>query len=173
MEKKIKISLTEKAADVLHSQGITPEQYGPAYLGESVGLDLYNVGPEVSVYGRNKWIVFEEQKVLISTGVKISLPPQTVGIIKERGSITDYSLFARGGVIDPGYTGEIFVNLVNIGENDIKIQTGAKLPVQLIVVPCLNNYEVVSNLEFLEETKDSKRKEKSQGSTNSDNSVSP
>jgi len=173
MEKKIKIALTETAADVLHSQGITPQQYGSAYLGESVGLDLYNAGPDVLVHGRNKWVAFEEQKVLISTGVKISLPHQAVGIIKERGSITDYSLFARGGVIDPGYTGEIFVNLVNLGENDVKIQTGAKLPVQLIVVPCLNSYEVVSNLEFLEETKDSKRKEKSQGSTDSSNLVNP
>jgi len=166
MDAKIKIALSETASSILHSYGITPEDYGPDYSGESVGLDLYNAGDDVMIHGRNKWVAFEEQKHLIATGVKISLPPHTVGIIKERSSITDYSLFARAGVIDPGYTGEIFVNLVNLGEKDIKIQTGAKLPVQLIIIPCLNSYEVISNLEFLEETKNSKRKEKSQGSTN-------
>ena len=166
MAKKIKIALSETASNILHSHGVAPHQYGPAYSGESAGLDLYNAGPDVMIYGRNKWVAFEEQKILIATGVKISLPAQTVGIVKERGSIADYSLFARGGVIDPGYTGEIFVNLVNLGEKDIKIQTGAKLPVQLIIIPCLNSYEVISNLEFLEETKISKRKEKNQGSTN-------
>lgn len=165
MEKKIKIALTETAASILHSHGISPDDYGPAYNGESVGLDLYNMGSDIMIYGRNKWVAFEEQKIIISTGVKISLPPKTVGIVKARGSIVDYSLSVRAGVIDPGYTGEIFVNLVNLGENDIKIQTGAKLPVQLIVVPCFNDFEVISNLEFLEETKNMKRKERSQGSS--------
>jgi len=166
MVKKIKISLSSAASSVLLAHGITPNQYGTSYSGESAGLDLYNTGPDVLIHGRNKWVAFEEQKILITTGVRVILPKQTMGVIKERGSITDYSLLVRAGVIDPGYTGEIFVNLVNLGEKDIKIQTGTKLPVQLIIVPCLNSYKVISNLEFLEQTKNSKRKEKSQGSTN-------
>ena len=163
---KIKIALSETASEILHAHGISPEEYGPAYGGESVGLDLYNAGDDAMILGRNKWVAFEEPKTLISTGVKIALPERTVGLIKARGSIVEYGMFVRAGVIDPGYTGEIFVNLVNLGEKDIKIQTGAKLPVQLIVVPCLNDYEVISNLKFLNETKDSTRQEKSQGSTN-------
>lgn len=163
---KIKIALSEAVSEILHAHGITPEEYGPAYEGESVGLDLYNAGSDVMIHGRNKWVAFEEPKTLIATGVKIALPARTVGLVKARGSIVEYGMFVRAGVIDPGYTGEIFVNLVNLGEKDIKIQTGAKLPVQLIIVPCLNDYEVISNLEFLNETKDTARKDKSQGSTN-------
>ncbi len=162
---KIKIALTEVASKILYSYGISPEEYGPAYSGESVGLDLYNSGDDVIIYGRNNWVAFEEPKTLIATGVKIALPDKTVGLIRARGSIVEYGMFVRAGVIDPGYTGEIFVNLVNLGEKDIKIQTGAKLPVQLIVVPCLNDYEVISNLEFLDETGAAARQEKSQGST--------
>ena len=166
MGTKIKLALSEVASRILHSHGISTEGYAPAYSGESCGLDLYNSGEDVMILGRNKWVAFEEPKTLISTGVKVSLPENTVGLIKERSSIVEYGIFVRAGVLDPGYTGEIFVNLVNLGENDIKIQTGAKLPVQLIIVPCLNDYEVISNLEFLNETKDTARKDKSQGSTN-------
>ena len=165
-ETKINISLTETGAEVLHSQGIDPENYRPAYDGESVGLDLYNAGPEIVLHGRNKWVAFEEPKCLVPTGLKISLPPNTVALIKERGSIASLGLIARAGVIDPGYTDEIFVNLVNVGERDTTIPAGVKLPVQLVVLPCLTNFNVISNLEFLTETKDAKRKTGSLGSSN-------
>ena len=46
---KIRLGLTEEAANVLHQIGITPENYGPAYEGESVGLDLYNCGENISI----------------------------------------------------------------------------------------------------------------------------
>ena len=69
-------------------------------------------------------------------------------------------------MIDPGYTGEIFVNLINVGEKDIKISPAAQLPVQLIVLPCYSNFNVVSNLEYLEETANAKRQQGSLGSSN-------
>ena len=161
----IKLGITDACAQVLHAYGIKPETYGPAYDGESVGLDLYNCGQEITIHGRNKWVAFEEKCVLISTGVKIALPQNTVAIIKERGSVTNTGLFVRAGVIDPGYTGEIFVNLVNLGEKDTTVPLGVKLPVQLIVVPCYTNFSVVSSLEYLEETKNSKRMEGKIGSS--------
>ena len=46
---QIKIAVSENAAQVLHAYGITPETYGPAYDGESVGLDLYNCGQEIVI----------------------------------------------------------------------------------------------------------------------------
>jgi dUTPase len=85
--------------------------------------------------------------------------------VKERGSIFRTGLLVRGGVIDPGFSGEIFVNLVNMGNRDVSIQTGAKLPLQLIVVPCLTQFEVISNLDFLEKTRDHQRQEGSVGSS--------
>ena len=163
---KINICLTEIGAQVLHAHGISPENYVPAYDGESIGLDLYNAGPEVMLHGRNKWVAFEEAPVFVPTGIKISLPTNTVGLIKERGSITTTGLISRAGVIDPGYTDEVFVNLVNVGERDTTIPPGAKLPVQLVVLSCHTNFNVISNLEYLDETKDSKRKSGSLGSTN-------
>lgn len=166
MEKKIKISLTETCSQLLHAHGISPDAYRPAYDGESVGLDLYNAGPEVTLPGRNKWVAYEEPKIFIPTGVKINLPLNTVALVKERGSITSTGLFVRAGVIDPGFTDEIFVNLVNLGERDTTIPTGVKLPVQLLVLPCYTDFSVVSTLEYLEDTKKAKRKQGSLGSSN-------
>ena len=166
---KINISLTDVGANVLHAHGLDPNNYKPAYNGESVGLDLYNAGPDVVLHGRNKWVAFGEEKSMIPTGVRIALPLNTVALVKERGSIIGTGLLARAGVIDPGYTDEIFVNLVNLGERDTTIPAGAKLPVQLLILPCLTEFNVISKLEFLNETKDAKRKSGSLGSTNRQN----
>jgi len=161
----IKISVTQPCAEVLHAYGITPDTYCPAYGGESVGLDLYNVGPELTIPSLKKWQVLGEDPVLVSTGVKIIVPKGYVAFIKERSSIIKTSLKIRAGVIDPGYTGEIFVNFVNVGEKDITVPLGVKLPAQLVVVKSESNYQVINNLEFLDLTKDSERKEGSVGST--------
>jgi dUTPase len=166
-DNKIKLSLTDACSQVLHAYGINPESYGPAFDGESVGLDLYNCGPELTLTGKNKWVAFDEPATLIPTGVKIALPPNTVALVKERGSVIKTGLFVRAGVIDPGYTGEIFVNLVNLGERDTLFPTGVRLPVQLIVVPCYTKFDVISNLEYLEVTKKSIRKEGAIGSSDS------
>ena len=169
MQVQIDICLTEVGAQVLHAHGIDPESYRPAYDGESIGLDLYNAGPEIVFHGRNKWVAFGEQKMFIPAGIKIKLPKGSVALIKERGSISDTGLVVRGGVIDPGFTGEIFVELVNVGEREIRVTPGAKLPVQLIVVPCYTNFRVVSNLEYLGITTGSIRKAGNLGSSNEDN----
>ena len=164
---EIKICLTDSASEVLHAYGITPETYGPAYGGESVGLDLYNCGDDITIPSLKKWHVFEIPVVLVPTGVKIIVPPGWVALLKERSSVIQTPLTIRAGVIDPGYTGEIFVNFINMGDKDVNVPRGVKLPAQLLVVPCQSNYTVVSNLDFLEETKDSVRKMGSVGSSES------
>ena len=59
-EMKINLCLTEAGSTVLHSHGINPETYGPAYDGESVGLDLYYCGEDTVLPGRNKWVAFDD-----------------------------------------------------------------------------------------------------------------
>ena len=164
-QKKINICLTENAQVIFTRLGFDPSTYGTAYNGESAGLDLYNMGERISLTGRNKWVAFGEREALIPTGVRIRIPPGYVGLIKERGSIVKTGLIVRAGVLDPGYTGEVFVNLVNVGERDTGIETGAKLPVQLIVMPCENKFNVVSYAQFLEDNIGVSRQEGQVGST--------
>ena len=162
---KIKMTLSQQAVDIFEKIGVDPFNYGPAYDGESVGLDLYNTGPEITIPGRNKWTVFKEPAIMIPTGVRVVLPKGTVGLIKERGSVTKTGLVARAGVIDPGYTGEIFVNLINVGEKDTILPPGAKLPVQLVTMLCFQQYETISYSEYLKLTQDSSRAQGSLGSS--------
>ena len=121
----------------------------------------------MKVHGRTKWSVYGEEPVVVPVGIKLLLPMGTVGLIRERGSIFGTGLSYRGGVIDPGFSGEVFVNLVNLGERDTQIPPGAKLPLQLIVVPCIHNFELISDLEYMENSRGFVRGERSLGSTNS------
>ena len=86
------------------------ESYAPAYGGESAGLDLYNSGPSITIKPVSDFSY--QNKILIPTGLRIIVPEGYVALIQERGSITKTPLKVRAGVIDRGYTGEIFVNAV-------------------------------------------------------------
>lgn len=115
------------------------ESYKPAYGGESVGLDLYNAGPDIPI---------NKSKVLIPTGLHLNLPPNHVALLRERGSVTKSNYVLRAGVIDPGYTDQVFVNMIEPvswfdftlsnminrlwGEASV-IKQYQKLPVQLII----------------------------------------
>ena len=162
---KIDICLTENAQVIFQRLGFDPNSYTTGYNGESAGLDLYNMGEAATIPGRTKWSVYGEPNIALNTGIRIRIPEGYVGLIKERGSIIKTGLVARAGVIDPGFTGEIFVTLSNIGERDTNIATGAKLPVQLIIIPCVNNFNSVTYPEYMEKTNGSARKDGQVGST--------
>ena len=102
---------------------------------------------------------------MISTGLHVFTPRGYVTLVKERGSITKTPLKYRAGVVDEGYTGEIFVNLVNIGNEEYTIESGQKLPVQIVVVKCDNEYSEMSEEEYLTLSRLSKRKEGKVGSS--------
>lgn len=155
----IKIFCQEKLKKVLLDNNI--ENYTPAYGGESAGLDLYNSGDNISVMPSSTNL----KGSMVSTGLHIFTPPGYVTLIKERGSITKTPLKYRAGVIDSGYTGEIFVNLVNIGNEEYIIKKGQKLPVQLIVVKCDNEYSEINEKEYLNLTQLSQRKDGKIGSS--------
>lgn len=185
----IPMLLSAQLREALALDNLTPSTYGPAYGGESVGLDLYNAGPKIIIPPAEKllkylypeelrelgnppsWLDIPERlrkglfKKLMPTGVRTVIPHGYVGIIKERGSITKSPFVSRAGVIDPGYSGEIFVNMVNISPVRIIIPEGAKSPFQLIIVASTNNYTPVNEEAFLEMHADNLRKSKMIGSS--------
>tara|TARA_B000000557_G_C20808567_1_gene458822 strand:+ start:1503 stop:1988 length:486 start_codon:yes stop_codon:yes gene_type:complete len=142
------------------------EEYLPAYGGESAGLDLYNTGSDIELLPV-KSLTFEDyKKTLIPTGLHLSLNKDYVAYIKERGSIVKTPLKVRAGVIDAGYTDEIFVNLVNLSSQVFTIKHGERLPVQIVVVKCDNHYNELSENEYLSLTQASSRKKGKIGSSN-------
>jgi dUTP pyrophosphatase len=156
----IKVYTTEKLKNILNEKNI--QNYVPAYAGESVGLDLYSTKnvqfePATSLLG--------DKGSTIPTGLHIALPKTYAGLILERGSITKTPLKVRAGVVDPGYTGEIFVNAVNVSDTSYLIKEGEKLPFQIIVVKCDNDFQVIDEDEYLEITKSSLRQNGQVGSS--------
>ena len=69
----------------------------------------------------------------VSTGIAIALPTDCVGLIWDKSSIGQKrGLKSLGGVVDAGYTGEIFVGLVNVGSEPQAFAAGDKVAQLLI-----------------------------------------
>jgi dUTP pyrophosphatase len=155
----IKIYCNEKLNKTLESNNI--KNYVPAYEGESAGLDLYNSDEDITIMPSMSNV----KGAMISTGLHVFTPKGYVTLIKERGSIIKTPLKYRAGVVDEGYTGEIFVNLVNISNEEYTIKKGQKLPVQIIVVKCDNQYSEIDKEEYLNLSQLSQRKSGKVGSS--------
>ena len=159
----VNIYLMESLKFALKVNNINVKDYVPAYNGESAGLDLFNSGDRVTILPQS--VVPKNNKLLIGTGLKMQIPKGYVALIQERGSITKSPLKVRAGVIDSGYTGEVFVNLINTGSEEHTIDSNTKLPVQVVVVKCDNEFKVVSEEEYLNLSRDSSRKKGKVGSS--------
>nr|DAP78774.1 MAG TPA: dUTPase [Bacteriophage sp.] len=80
-------------------------------------------------------ILGPDQHALIPTGLHIGLPPNTVGYVCPRSGLAakhGIAVLNAPGVIDPGYTGEILVNLINHGAYPYMIHRGERIA-QLII----------------------------------------
>lgn len=165
----INICLNEKLKNTLKVNKLDVQDYTPAYNGESAGLDLFNTHEtDITLYPSSHDSMSKNEKinnVLIPTGLRIKVPKGYVALIQERGSIIKTPLKVRAGVIDAGYTGEIFVNCINTNNKPHRIYKDNKLPFQLIVVKCDNDFKVVSEDEYLSLSNNSSRKEGKVGSS--------
>ena len=153
----------ESLRHTLKINNVDVKDYTPAYNGESAGLDLFNSGDRVTILPQA--VVPKNNKLLIGTGLKMQVPKGYVALIQERGSIIKTPLKVRAGVIDSGYTGEVFVNLINTGSEEYTLDSNVKLPVQVVVVKCDNDFTIVDKNEYLNITESSMRKSGKVGSS--------
>lgn len=107
----------------------------------SIGLDLYSVEP---------YVILPGQRVVVSTGLQVSIPEGTYGRIAPRsGLAVKHGLDVGAGVVDPDYTGEIRVVLFNHDQNvPFIIRPGYRIA-QLILEKALDPAEVVESDEPL------------------------
>ena len=65
---------------------------------ESASLDLYsNIDVDIDIYSIKK----------VNTGIRVSLPKNTYGYIRDKSSLATKGILTLGRVIDNDYTGEI------------------------------------------------------------------
>ena len=92
-------------------------------------------------------------RALIQTGVRISIPHGTVGLVCSRSGLAlKHGVFVLNapGVIDSGYTGEIGVILYNSGDDPFDVTRGDRIA-QFLVMPVLHPVlEFVTTLDATE-----------------------
>lgn len=72
-------------------------------------------------------------RVLVDTGLGLTLPGGTYGRIAERSGLAlHHSIAVAGGVVDRDYTGALGVLLVNWGDGEYRVRRGDRIA-QLIV----------------------------------------
>ena len=93
------------------------------------------------------------KRVLIPTGIAISIPKNTVAIISARSGLSYKQgiTAANGiGVIDSDYRGEIFFSAANISDEDYTVMPGERVA-QMMIMPVLSaNFIVCDELDETE-----------------------
>jgi dUTP pyrophosphatase len=102
-----------------------------AYAGSDLGYDVYAL-ENVLLYG---------MPVKVRTGIAIALHGHGFKVF-DRSSVSARGIITVGGVIDEGYRGEIFVNLLNIAPKIAYIRAGDKIA-QLVPMFPQTHYPVV------------------------------
>ena len=86
---------------------------------------------------------------LVNTGIAINLPQQCAGFVLPRSGLSTkhkITLINSPGLIDPGYTGELLVPLMNFGDKDYSIKAGERIA-QLVLVNTYGvDFKVVDSL---------------------------
>jgi len=105
------------------------------------GMDVFycpNGGNPGKLYETDEfWIPSRESRVL-PTGLKVEVPMGYMLEIKNKSGIASKRQLVVGAcVIDPGYDGEIYINLHNVGNGTQVIQPGEKIA-QAVLIPIIH-----------------------------------
>ena len=104
------------------------------------GYDLFYCpdGSQKKLYDTPDYHIPPGSSRVIPTGLKFQIPLNTMLEIKNKSGIASKRQLIVGAcVVDPGYDGEVFVNLHNIGSETQIIKPGQKLA-QCMLIPLMD-----------------------------------
>jgi dUTP pyrophosphatase len=104
------------------------------------GYDLFYCpnGSMKKLYDTSDFHIPAGESRVLPTGLKVQIPPNTMLEIKNKSGIASKKQLLVGAcVVDPGYNGEVFVNLHNVGKTTQVIKDGQKLA-QCMLVPLMD-----------------------------------
>lgn len=121
-----------------------------------VGLDI-----PVAFEDKGEVTIQPSERFLAPTDLRIEIPYTHWASIEARSSTSKKSLIVPKGVIDPGYRGELFAQIINVGKEPVTIHHGDRL-IQLIL-----HERMVKDFEIIEvdELSESERGETGFGSS--------
>ena len=106
-----------------------------------------DIGYDIS--SSNDVILKSNEVTLVNTGIAISLPQQCAGFVLPRSGLSTkhkITLINSPGLIDPGYTGELLVPLMNYGNKDYDIKAGDRIAQLVLVNTHGVDFKVVDSL---------------------------
>lgn len=101
---------------------LNPDAILPTYAKKGdAGADLYSMDTvEIRPF----------QRMLVSTGIAIAMPPSWVGLVHPRSGLAHkagVTVLNAPGTVDSGYRGEVKVNLINLGNSPVVINKGDRI----------------------------------------------
>jgi len=122
---------------------LKPDAILPTYAHPGdVGMDLYSLEDYTLESGERHFFLL---------GFALEFEHGFAAIVKDKSSMAKNGLHTMGGVFDAGFRGEYNVELVNLGQEQYKIEKGNKIA-QLIIYPV-----AIAELEEATELSDSSR----------------
>tara|TARA_Y100001970_G_scaffold52693_3_gene66648 strand:- start:3360 stop:3827 length:468 start_codon:yes stop_codon:yes gene_type:complete len=104
------------------------------------GMDLFYCpnGERSDIVERDGLAICPRESKLVPTGLKIEVPYGNMLEIKNKSGIASKRKLITGAcVVDPGYDGEVYVNLHNIGLHTQYIKPGDKIA-QAVLIPIIH-----------------------------------
>jgi len=114
----------------LRDSAIDPVRANPS----DAGLDVFYCPADE----RGSLVIKPGESVVVETGLKFGVPHGFMLEVKNRSSIAaKRQLLVGACVIDPGYNGELYVNLHNVGLENRTIYPGNKIA-QVVMIPIIH-----------------------------------
>ena len=114
----------------LRDSAIDPVRANPS----DAGLDVFYCPAD----GRDSILIEPGESVVLETGLKFGVPHGFMLEVKNRSSMASRKHLIVGAcVIDPGYNGELFINLLNLGKESRMIKNSAKIA-QVVMLPVIH-----------------------------------
>lgn len=117
----------------LHPLAIGPERANPS----DAGLDVFFC-PTDGPRGPSTVVLAPGENNLFPTGLSFEVPHGFVLKVCNRSGMAAKKCLVHGAhIIDPGYSGEVFIDLHNIGNHSAMVHPGDKIA-QLLLVPVVH-----------------------------------
>lgn len=114
-------------------------------------LQAYNDDAGFDLYVSERRVIPPGDVVDIPCGVAIELPPSVwVLLIGRSSTLRKRKLMVNPGIIDPGYRGELFSGVMNLGRETAIVEAGERLA-QMIFMPNLSFGVRLHQVETLQE----------------------
>ena len=109
---------------------------------DDIGYDLYSDG---------EYIIEPQKVVLVNLGITIQLPKNVGGFVLPRSGLASKNLVApinAPGLIDPGYTGELMVPLMNYSDEVYTVSQNERVAQLVTITTGSISFEKVDDLDI-------------------------